>query len=396
MRASTRSAASITGSKALCRNLAGAAVLALLVSGCGSGGARGGAADGARPGDVAIRVRYESVQEGGEAGGVPQSQEVITQGDRFRMSVADAATPDEAIQTLVWDGRDMLLLEGEDASREANPPADQRPAPFVLRVGDATFERLCPGGKRGGSARVAGRAGTVYSCPAHGSGDGATPGSQITLDDQTGLLLRSVAGASHLEATEVEVGVDVDDSTFSTQVPAALRGPEDATDGSGRPLPLTATDSIPLAGGGELHLADVRHGPSLVVIGEHPGVTAVLAQVLPVTNGGTSPRVYVLLNPIPYDEGSSDSGTEFPLATEEGTRKLIASVSAQVAKVPVPVGIDIKGGAAGEDLRSFEDLMAGTTVLAAIDESGSLAFRMSDAELPRSTDQLDAWIAANT
>ena len=84
------------------------------------------------------------------------------------------------------------------------------------------------------------------------------------------------------------------------------------------------------------------------------------------------------------------------MATEEGTKKLIDEVSAQVRDVPVPVGIDIKGGAAGEDLRSFEDLGAGTTVLAAIDESGALAWRMTDDELAQSQDQLDDWIASTT
>jgi hypothetical protein len=344
----------------------------------------------------AIHAEYRSVQQGGESGGAPVVQDVMAQGERFRMSVSDAATPGEVYQTVVWDGESLLLLEGQDASREQDPPADQRPTSFVVRVGDATFERLCPGGVRGGSARVAGRAGTVYSCPAHGTGDAAVEASAITLDDETGLLLRTEAPSSHLEALEVEVGVDVDADTFSTQIPAGLRGPEDATDDSGKPLPLTATDNIPLAGGGRLHMADIRHGPSLVVIGELPGVTAMLATILPKTGQGKAPRVFVLLNPIPFDEGEPDNGTDFPLATEEGTKKLIDQVSAQVAKVPVPVGIDIKGGAAGEDLRSFEDLMAGTTVLAAIDESGALAWRMTDDELAQSPGRLDDWIASTT
>ena len=96
--------------------------------------------------------------------------------------------------------------------------------------------------------------------PRHGRGSGR--GSQITLDDATGLLLRSVAGSSHVVAVEVEAGAAVDENTFSTDIPTALRGPEDAVDASGTPLPLTATDSVPRAGGGELLLADVRHGPS--------------------------------------------------------------------------------------------------------------------------------------
>ncbi len=374
--------------------LAAGAVLVLGVSGCGARSPSEGSTAGGESGGTGVSARYESVQEGGDAGGAPQRLSVIAQGQRFRMALSEPATPDEVYQTVVWDGADLLLLEGEDASREQDPPADQRPTPFLLQVGDAGFEQLCPGGVRGGSERVAGRSGTVYSCPALGTGDAAVERSTITLDDQTGLLLRTVAGASHLEALEVEVGVDVDGATFSTDIPQGMRGPEDATDDSGAPLPLTATDSIPLASGGELHLADVRQGPSLVVIGELPGVTAMLATLLPRTRQGTVPRVFVLLNPIAFDEGEADSPTDFPLATEEGTRKLIDSVSAKVRDVPVPVGIDIKGGAAGEDLRSFEELMAGTTVLTAIDESGALAWRMTDEELARSSHQLDTWIAA--
>ena len=268
------------------------------------------------------------------------------------------------------------------------------PTSFVLQVGDAGFQRLCPDGERGGSARVAGRAGTVYSCPAHGTGDAAVEASTITLDDETGLLLRTEAPSSHLESLEVEVGVNVDDDTFSTQIPAGMRGPEDATEDLGKPLPLNATDGVPRVGGGELRMADIRHGPSLVVIGELSGVSAMLAKVLPESGQGKAPRVFVLLNPIPFDEGEPDNSTDFPLATEEGTKKLIDQVSAQVRNVPVPVGIDIKGGAAGEDLRSFEDLMAGTTALAAIDETGALAWRVTDDQLAQSPGRLDDWIAS--
>jgi hypothetical protein len=174
-----------------------------------------------------------------------------------------------------------------------------------------------------------------------------------------------------------------------------MRGPEDETDDSGAPLPLTAVDTLPKAGGGELQVADIRHGPSLVVIGELRGVTDMLTRVLPKTHEGTAPRVYVLLNPIPFTEDEPEN-SDLSLATEEGTKKLIAKVSSEVAKIPVPVGIDIKGGAAGEDLRPFEDIMAGTSVLAAIDESGALAWRMTEQELAQSTDQLDTWIDSTT
>lgn len=321
--------------------------------------------------------------------------EVIAQGDRFRMSVRDAATPDEEYQIVVWDGRAMLLLEGQDASRQEEPPPEERPTPFIIRAGDAAFERICPGGQREGPAQVAGRAGTVYSCPATGAGEIATESSKVTLDDATGLLLNSVSASSRMQAVEVELDVAIDDATFSTEIPAGMRGPEDAVDGSGSPLPLTASDSVPKAGGGELPMADIRQGPSLVVIGELPGVMAMLDMVLPKTGEGKVPPVFVLLNPIPYSEEEPDN-TDLPLATEEGTNKLLGQVSAQVQNIPVPVGIDIKGGAAGEDLRPFEDIMVGTTVLAAINESGALDWRMTDEELANNPDQLDTWIASNT
>lgn len=371
--------------------LAIAAVVLALMAGCAS----------PRPTHVAsaapaIHAEYQSVHQGGEADGAPELVDVIAQDDRFRMALSDPASPDEAYRTVVWDGKDLLLLEREDASRQVSPPEEERPPSFILRMGDATFERLCPGAVRGGSARVVGRMGTVFACPEHGSGEAATERAEITLDDETGLLLRSVAETSHLEAVEVDVGVDVDGATFSTEIPADLRGPEDATDGSGAPLPLTAMDSVPRAGGGELQMADIRHGPSLVVIGELPGIMAMLATLLPKTGQGKAPGVFVLLNPIPFEEGELDNTTDFPLATDEGTKKLIDHVSAQVRNVHVPVGIDIKGGAAGEDLRSFEDLMAGTTVLAAIDASGALAFRLTDQDLAGSQGQLDDWIAAHS
>jgi len=364
--------------------------LAVVVAGCGPGQTSSASSDA-----QAVKVRYESMQEGGESGGTPQVLQVVAEGDRFRMSISDAATPDDAVQTLVWDGRTMLLLEGEDASREEDPPADQRPTSYFMRAGDATFDRMCHSGVRQGSAQVAGRSGTVYACPAQATDETATEGSQIILDDETGLLLRSESPSSHMEAVEVELGVGVDETTFSTEIPSGMRGPEDETDDSGAPLPLTAVDTLPKAGGGELQLADIRHGPSLVVIGELRGVTDMLTRVLPKTHEGTAPRVYVLLNPIPFTEDEPEN-SDLSLATEEGTKKLIAKVSSEVAKIPVPVGIDIKGGAAGEDLRPFEDIMAGTSVLAAIDESGALAWRMTEQELAQSTDQLDTWIDSTT
>ena len=366
------------------------AMAVLVLGACETRAPDGSSSAGHQPAGTGIGARYESLYEGGgEGGGVPQVLDVIAQGDRFRMVIRDAATPDEVYQTVVWDGSAMLLLEGGDASREEDMPPEQRPTSFIVRAGDATFGQRCPGGTASGSAQVAGRAGTVYSCPAHDESES----SEVTLDDATGLLLRTESASGHLTAVEVDTDVPVDARTFSTEIPPDLRGKEDEVAEDGSSLPLTTMESVPLAGGGDLLLDDIRHGPSLVVIGELPGVEAMLARVLPKSAQGSAPPVYVLLNPIPFEESDN---SDLSLASEEGTRKLIDQVSAQVATIPVPVGIDIKGGAAGEDLRSFEDVMAGTTVLAAIDEAGALAWRLTDDELVDSAEQVDEWIAANT
>ena len=321
----------------------------------------------------------------------PMVLDVVAQGERFRMALSDAATPDEVYQTVVWDGDVMLLLEGGDASRQEDIPQEERPTPFIVREGDTAYERLCPEGTRQGSAEVAGRLGTVYSCPPRVSGESETAGSELTLDDATGLLLSNVSTSFRMVAVEVETDVEIDASTFSTEIPTGSDG-QQAPEGE-QMGPLTSGDSVPLAGGGELRMEQIRQGPSLVVIGELPGVRAMLARLLPKTGQGTAPPVYVLLNPFPFDE--SEDSDDLSLATAEGRRQLIDDVSAQVRTVRVPVGIDIKGGAAGEELRPFEELMAGTTILAAIDEDGGVAWRLTDEELARSTQQLDEWVAEN-
>ncbi len=61
---------------------------------------------------------------------------------------------------------------------------------------------------------------------------------------------------------------------------------------------------------------------------------------------------------------------------------------------PAPVGIDIKGGAAGEEMRSFEEIMAGTTVVVGVDEQGRACLHLTDDDLAQSTRALSDWIAA--
>ena len=72
----------------------------------------------------------------------------------------------------------------------------------------------------------------------------------------------------------------------------------------------------------------------------------------------------------------------------------VDELSARAGDLGVPVGIDIKGGAAGEEMRSFEEIMAGTTVVVGVDEQGRACLHLTDDDLAQSTRALSDWIAA--
>ena len=228
-------------------------------------------------GGQAVHVRYESMHEGGESGGTPQLQDVVAQGDRFRMSISDAATPDDVYQTVVWDGEPCCCSRVRTpAGSRTRRPTSVRPrtscAPVTRRstriVSGGDAAGLRPGGGTSGHGLLLSRART----PATRSAEAR----EITLDDETGLLLRSVAGSSRLVAVEVDSGAAVDETTFSTEIPSGHPRPGGRRGRLGDPAAADAADSCAAGRWRRAALADVRHGPSLVVIGELAGVTDVL------------------------------------------------------------------------------------------------------------------------
>jgi hypothetical protein len=341
----------------------GGAIASAILAACGSGGEAAKVPWLAKvEGSTAIHAKYESMGSGGEAAGSTAILDVVVDGKRLRMSTADKAEPSRIISIMVWDGHALLLEEPGAGlpSRQEDPPPEQRPASLVMHEGDEAFTRACLQAKRIGAVVVAERNGTSYACAADNSRpELGAEAHEITLDDATGLLLRHEGASSRMVATEVVVGVGTDDATFSTE----LTGNETTA------APLTAVAQVPRVGGGTLELAEVRQGPSLVVIGELDGLRAMLAVVLPMTENGSKPPVYGLLN---------------------------AETSAQAGSFTVPVGVDIKGGAAGEDLRPHVQIMSGTTVLAAINADGSLAWKMTDADLAASSQKLKDWVVATS
>jgi hypothetical protein len=361
-----------------------AVVIVAGLAGCG-GGQRGSKATTSTTGESAaastasnsqaIHARYQSIASGGEADGEKQVVDVIAEGGRVRLTIA--LNPDDVV-TQVWDGTTLLVHETTEAKdiRVEHPTLDQRPWIFIYRVASPVFAQACPHARPTGTATVAGRAGISFSCAA------ATgrPAHSMTLDKATGLLLRSEGSGDSLVATSVVVGVVTDASTFATSLPAAQSGSS--------PIPFTATVSLPRVGGGTLHLARLQKGPLLVVIGELAGVRRMLRSVSAAAHGGVLPPTFVLMAAVP------PPGWKGSLLNAADEKRFIHQVSASAGRFSVPVGIDIKGAAAA-DARTFEEMMAGRTVLVAITPEGGMAWRSTDLTLKASDRQLRQWLSDN-
>ena len=323
----------------------------------------------------AIHVRYRSVASGGEAAGEKQVLDVITEGDRVRLTLV--LNPADVV-TQVWDGTALLVHETTESqdTRIEHPTSDQRPPTFIFRVPSPAFSQACPHARPTGTATVAGRAGSTFSCAAAGG----LPAQKMTLDKATGLLLRDKGSGGSLVATSVVVGVVTDAATFSTALPASQS--------SQSPRPFTTTVSLPRVGGGTLQLADLQKGPLLVVIGDLAGARSMLKSVSAAAEGGVLPPTFVLLDAVP------PPGWKGSLLNAADEKRLIAQVSAGAGTFTVPVGIDIKGAAAGE-LRTYEEMKAGRTVLVAIAPGGAVAWRATDLTLKASDRQLRQWLSDN-
>jgi hypothetical protein len=131
---------------------------------------------------------------------------------------------------VVWNGGDMLEYNPEakppyrqssDSASEDSPLRGLRPTPDEL-------DTLCSDATDVGSRTIAGRRAIHYKCAEIG-GEYITTG--IWLDEATGWMLRETftdgGGVGTLTATEVEFGPDIDDDTFSTDLPAGDEHPSD-------------------------------------------------------------------------------------------------------------------------------------------------------------------------
>ena len=160
-------------------------------------------------------------------------------------------------------------------------------------------------------------------------------GSQITLDDATGLLLRMCpprATWTRSRWTPTWPSMPARSPPRSRRTCAAPRTRSTADGYS------AAADRHGQRPAGRGWRAPARGHPARPLTGRDRGAAGCRrrcsARVLPKSAQGSAPPVYVLLNPIPFEE--VDDNSDLSLASEEGTRKLIDQVSAQVATHPGP------------------------------------------------------------
>ena len=374
--------------------LLAATVATLVLTGCGDDGSptqregkpRGATATtGAEPaaGGDAFLVRY-SVKGSGEDGDVHQQLEVVVAGDRVRFTVI-AGGDGGAAQGFrtIWDGTTLLVHDPESQpvdTRVVGPDTDEYGPPpvFVYQTGSEAFQKVCPKARPVGTLAFLGRTGLRHSCAATAEDSGASmEAHEMTLDRETGLVLRDIGRSFALVATRISPEPHIDETTFSTELPDGA--------GNGPQLPDVR---LPQVGGGTLDLSDYRDGALIVVIGEVRGIRQLLDRLAPVTRNGTVPPVVAMLNVVPPD------GWTGTLLNAQDVAAFTKSVSKTAGTFAVPVGIDIKGAASNE-LRSYEQMQAGLSVVVAV-EGGRIDFTTTDAELATSDTALRAWIAENS
>ena len=333
------------------RGLLAAAVATLVLVGCGDDGSltqevkpRGlTVTTGTDPsaGGAAFLVRY-SVKGSGEDGDVHQQLEVVVAGNRVRYTVIEGGGEGapQGFRT-IWDGTTLLVHdpEGEPVdSLVAGPDLDDYGPPpvFVFATGSEVFQEACSKARPAGTVTFLGRTGQRHVCAATADDSGASrEAHEMTLDQETGLLLKDISRGLSLVATKITLDPPIDETTFSTELP------DGAVDG-----PQLADFRLPRVGGGTLARWDYRDRPLIVVIGEAKGIRQVLDRLAPLTRNGTMPPVVAMLNAVPPD------GWTGSLLNDEDAAAFTKSVSKTVGTFAVPVGIDIKGAAASE-LRSY-------------------------------------------
>jgi hypothetical protein len=321
------------------------AVVALVAAACGA--ERGRATETRTnpstpaPPDL-VRIVYPGTESD------PGNIEIFADGNR-RYRITAVSGPNEGYYQ-VWDGQVMLIYTpGEGYQRDDHPGDDMLGVAFFVKPGTDEFDKTCPKSRRLGTKTLYGRSAVRYACDARPmdeqTGEEAAPAREISVDEQTGLIL--VDGP--YVPTEVTFGPAIKADTFSTEIPAGAEVPPDDSETTGPPR--LGEFRLPAVGGGYVSDTSYRGKPLVLVVGSPTSLKAALARVVPMTGGGVKPVVVGVLIAVPPSDWKGS------LLNPEDEKKYLDSVAKTAGPFAVPVGIDVKGAAVGQIVASLPELI---------------------------------------
>jgi hypothetical protein len=324
--------------------VAGSAALVITVAiGCSSSKAKptapAASASASASTTAAYSVTYSATDTSGGDLGLPfHTIQVLTDGGaKVRITPDDGSGYYE-----VTDGVNAMVpnTSGDDFDgfQQAKPSDIGR---FVVHDSDHTLSLWCANAKESATANVLNRATRHYTCTPVNPDSNPTMflADEIWVDKESGLILQWWQGPLRFTATQINLH-----ATLPTNAFAMPTAPASST----ATAPTIPTFQIPLVGGGNLTDTTYKGAAVVFLAGDANTIRALTARLLPLTGGGTAPRVIGLWR---YDDFTGLQGSMLNAADVAAWAK---QISAKAGKFDVPVGIDFKGNVAGQMTGDFD------------------------------------------
>jgi hypothetical protein len=257
---------------------------------------------------------------------------VLTDGGaKVRITPSDASgyyEVTDGVSAMIWRPTEVQAVKVSDLGR------------FVLHDSDHTLSAWCANAKQSATANVLNRSAHHYTCtPVNLVSNPMYFADEIWLDKESGLILQWRQGDVRFTATQIDLHATLPGDAFAMPTaPASSTATE----------PTTPTFQIPLVGGGNLTDTTYKGAPVVYLAGDANTIRALTARLLPLTSGGTAPRVIGLWL---YDDFTDLNGSLLNPADVAAWAK---QISAKAGKFDTPVGIDFKGQAAGQMTGDFD------------------------------------------
>jgi len=317
---------------------AGSAALVMTVAiGCSSSTAKPTAPAASASASASTTAGYSvtysvSDSSGGDLGlSVPRIQVLTDGGAKVRITPSDASgyyEVTDGVSAMIWRPTEVQAVKVSDLGR------------FVLHDSDHTLSAWCANAKQSATANVLNRSAHHYTCtPVNLVSNPMYFADEIWLDKESGLILQWRQGDVRFTATQIDLHATLPGDAFAMPTaPASSTATE----------PTTPTFQIPLVGGGNLTDTTYKGAPVVYLAGDANTIRALTARLLPLTSGGTAPRVIGLWL---YDDFTDLNGSLLNPADVAAWAK---QISAKAGKFDTPVGIDFKGQAAGQMTGDFD------------------------------------------